>query len=183
MRWTLTGELPRHLYVWVDSAFTHRESAGFVPAIWFGLVSYPSRMWGCTVLLESGAVYRNLPVHALALTPTPAPDWTPEQAQTWDCYGWDFATLEYSFLRGLECLVRTGGGEFRGEYLFTAVPVGDGWSAAPEQAKEFTFVRLENGRLTVQPTDRLVFRERSFTNEPLAFPRGLRRQTEVWSVE
>jgi hypothetical protein len=71
-----------------------------------------------------------------------------------------------------------------GEYLFSVAPVGDPYSAYPEQSKEFTFVRLENDRITVQPTDRLIFRERSFTVNPtMEFPRGLVRQTEVWTTE
>jgi hypothetical protein len=62
-------------------------------------------------------------------------------------------------------------------------PIGDGFSAVPEQAKEFHFLHLENGRLTIQPTNRIVYEERSFTTGPLAFPRGLARQTEVYSCE
>ena len=86
MLYTLVGELPRHLYVWVDSAYTHQDPQGFIPAVWYGLVSYPGRCWGATVLLESGAIYRNVPCHALAFNDWPEPEWTPQDAQTWDCY-------------------------------------------------------------------------------------------------
>lgn len=66
-RYDLIGQLPHHQYVHVDTAFTHKApEVSSTPAVWFGLVSYPGRAWGCTVLLESGAVYRNLPLHALA---------------------------------------------------------------------------------------------------------------------
>ena len=64
-------------------------------AVWFGLVSIPSRMWGCNVVLESGAIYRNLPLHALAACEQPEPMWTAKDAQTWDCYGYDFSVLAY----------------------------------------------------------------------------------------
>lgn len=182
MRYELVGELPRHVYCWVDTVHTHRGPIGFVPAVWFGLVSYPGRMWGCTVMLESGAIYRNLPPHALAFGSMPKV-WTPQDAQTWDCYGWGFTALEYEYLRGLECRVRANGSEYLGEYLFTVAPVGDGFSAVPEQSKEFTFVKLDNDRLTVQPTNHIVFRERSFTDNNLEFPTGLKRQTDVWTAE
>jgi len=183
MRYTLTGQLPRHLYCWVDTRHTHVEPCGFLPAAWYGLVSYPGRMWGCTVMLESGAVYRNLPAHAIAFDAKPEGDWTPQDAQTWDCYGWDFTTLEYEFLRGLECKVRAGRKEIGGEYLFTVAPVGDSFSACPEQAKEFTFAKLDNGWLTVQPTNHVVFRERSFTDNKLEFQNGLKRQLDAWTTE
>ena len=178
----LAGPLPRHHYVLVDSRFTHHEPCGFLPAVWFGLVSIPGRAWGCNVMLESGAVYRALPPHAIAFRLDPVP-WTVEQAQAWDCYGTGFSCLEYPYLAGLDCMARAGDENVTGSYLFTAVPVGDGFSAYPEQAKEFMFVRTDGGRLTIQPTDRVVFRDRSFTGDDLAWPRGLRRSTEVYSCE
>jgi hypothetical protein len=183
MRNTLIGEIPRHLYVWVDSRHTHKEPCGYVPAVWYGLVSYPGRAWGCTVMFESGAVYRNLPAHAIAFSNQPVGKWTEQDAQTWNCYGWDWSAVEYSYLQGLECKVRAGDKEYTGEYLFTVAPVGDGFSAYPEQSKEFCFVRLHNGNLTIQPTNHVVFRERSFTDNKLEFPTPLQRQVKVWSAE
>jgi len=44
-------------------------------------------------------------------------------------------------------------------------------------------VALENGRYTLQPTDRVVFCDRSFTTGRLEFPRGLKRQDETYSAE
>ena len=191
--YTLTGQLPRHLYCWVDSQHTHTEPCGFIPAVWFGLVSYPGRMWGCTVMLESGAIYRNLPPHAIAFSRQPTGisteqfdeyRWEPQDAQTWDCYGTDFTALEYEYLRGLDCQVVADTCFHHGSYLFTVAPVGDGYSAAPEQSKEFVFVKLDNGRLTIQPTNRVVFRDKSFTtNDAMDFPKGLKRQTDIWSCE
>lgn len=182
---TLIGPLPRHLYAYVDTGFTHQtpQTPRFQPCVWFGLVSHPGRMWGCTVLLESGAVYRALPPHALAFRDTPEAI-TPEESQTWDCYGVQFSAVEYPYLAGLDCLAKTGADPPpTGHYLFSVAPIGDGFSAYPEQAKEFHFLALETGRLTIQPTDRVVYEEKSFTLRPLAFPRGLRRQTEVYTCE
>lgn len=91
--------------------------------------------------------------------------------------------MEYGFLRGLECKVRAGGKEHLGEYLFTVSPVGDGFSAYPEQSKEFSFVRLDNDHLTVQPTNHIVFRERSFTDNKLEFSDAMKRQSKIWTAE
>ena len=60
--------LPHHLYVWVDSAFIRKGGKGFEPAVWFALRSEPNRAWGCTVMTEEGAVYRNLPPHSLSFS-------------------------------------------------------------------------------------------------------------------
>lgn len=189
MRNTVSGSLPRHLYVWVDSEFTHKEPIGLIPAVWFGLVSIHGRMWGCTVMLESGAIYRNLPPHAIAFDSKAEPGWSAQYAQTWDCYGTDWSACEYPYLSGLTCVAKPKVEDDRGqpfilgEYLFSVTPVGDGFSAEPEQAKEFSFIMLLNGRLTIQPTDRVVFQEKSFTNGALEFPTGLKRQENIWSCE
>jgi hypothetical protein len=139
-------------------------------------------MWGCTVLLESGAVYRALPPHALAFRDSPDAI-APDEAQMWDCYGTQFSAVEYPYLAGLDCLVKTGRRHQTGHHLFSVAPVGDGFSAYPEQAKEFHFIALDGGRLTIQPTDRVVYREKSFTTQDLFFPEGMRRQTAVYSCE
>lgn len=183
MKNTLVGGLPRHIYCYVDSVYTHKHNNGFLPCVWFGLVSYPGRVWGCTVMLECGAIYRNVPVQAIAFRSDPMELWSAAQAQTWDCYGEQFTLLEYNYLAGLHCKARTKHGDYIGEYLFTAAPVGDGFSAAPEQAKEFCFIKLDVGRLTVQPTDKVVFKESSFTDNKLDFPTGLARQTYIFSTE
>lgn len=180
--YTLVGELPRHHYVWVDTMYTRGEP-GFEPAVWYGLVSFPSRLWGCTCLLECGAIYRNIPAHAIAFEENPLPYWQEEDAQTWDCYGERFTTLEYRYLAGLSCKVKAGGEVYQGQYLFTAAPVGDGFSAYPEQAKEFLFVQLDNGRLTIQPTNHVMVEEKSFTGSIDGWPRGLKVQTKVFSCE
>ena len=183
MLYTLVGELPRHLYVWVDSAYTHQDPQGFIPAVWYGLVSYPGRCWGATLLLESGAIYRNVPCHALAFNDWPEPEWTPQDAQTWDCYGQGFTTLEYSYLADLRCMARANGKQWLGRYLFTAAPVGDGYSAYPEQAKEFLFIQLDNGRLTIQPTNHVLVDDKSFTVGGWEVPTGLRCQTDIFKAE
>jgi len=135
-------------------------------------------MWGCTIMLECGAVYRAVPPHALAFYENPEPDWAPQQAQRWDCYGREFSTIEYTYLRGMGAIAN---GEFMGEYLFTAAPIDDGFSRYPEQAKEFCFIKLNNGRLTIQPTDKVLFTDASFVTPE--WPTDFKTTTEIYSCE
>ena len=181
---SVIGSLPKHQYVLVDTSFTHKPPAhGWAPAVWFGLVSLPGRMWGCNVLFENGALYRGLPLHALGHGLNPVKDWNAGRAQRWDCYGTDWSGHEYAYLKELRTKARCGADTFEGEYLFTVVPANDAFSEVPEQAKEFTFVKLENGRFTVQPTDHLLFEERSFTLPNPDWPTGFRRQTTIFTCE
>jgi hypothetical protein len=181
---TFLGPLPKHQYVWVDTKFTHKEPVGFIPAVWFGLVSHPGRMWGCNVMFENGAIYRNLPLHALANRPDPVMDWDEGLSQRWNCYGTGWSATEYTYLKGYKCNARCAADvSVLGHYLFTVAPVGDGFSESPDQSKEFTFVKLINGRFTVQPTDRLLFEDKSFTTHNWAWPTCFKRQMETYSCE
>jgi hypothetical protein len=179
---TLLGSLPKHQYVLVDTQFTHKESKGFIPAVWFGLIAQPGRMWGCNVIFENGAIYRNLPLHALAHGEN-IENWNEVQAQRWNCYGYGWSATEYTYFRGYTCMARCAKNQYQGIYLFTVAPVGDGFSEFPEQSKEFTFVRLNNGRFTVQPTDYLLFEDKSFTMHKWEWPNEFKRQTKIYSCE
>jgi hypothetical protein len=174
------GPLPRHRYCYVEPDTF--GNSGWERVAWFGLVSHPGRTWGCHVMLECGAIYRNVPLHRLSHQPT-MPKWEPKDAQVWDCYGHQFSVVEYPFLESAGPMkVRLlSGVEMMGKYLFTAIPMLDGYSLDPEQSKEFMFVALENGRFCSVPTNHVLVNDKSFIRS-LEWPR-LKRQTEVWSVD
>jgi hypothetical protein len=178
-----SGNIPHHQYLFVDSRFiTKDETTTWMPAVWFGLVSIPGRMWGLNVMLECGAMYRNVPPHAVAFENPPEMEcWENYDAQRWDCYGTTFSAFEYTYLRGLDCVCRCDDMLHEGTYLFTAVPIDDGFSRDPSQSKEFMFVRLYNGRLTIQPTDKLLFHDKSFTKPN--WPTNLKRNDRIYSCE
>lgn len=180
------GALPKHLYINVDSSFVRTDKEGFERAVWFGLVSQHGRAWGCNLLLEDGAIYRNVPPHAIAFSDdaTPRESWHVDDAQTWDCYGERFSTIEYPYLSGMDVSFRTKSGlSGLGQYLFTAVPIGDGFSNEPEQDKEFFFIRTYGDRLTIQPTNFVLFHDKSFTEVKEDWPTNIKRQRVVWSCE
>ena len=173
------GPLPRHTYCYVEpNSFGNDD---WERVAWFGLVSHPGKTWGCHVMLECGAVYRNVPLHHMAHRVNDV-EWEPWDAQTWDCYGHQFSVVEYPFLEAVPMRVKLRDKtEHEGRYMFTAVPMLDGFSLEPEQSKEFYFVKLDNGRFTAQPTNHVLVKDKSFTTK-VAWPK-LQRQTETWSVD
>jgi len=173
-----SGDLPKHLYCYVDSSFIRKGGSGFEPCIWFGLRSQPGQAWGLHIVLECGAIYRNVPPHAISFDIECEKDWKLENSQHWDCYGLLFSTIEYSYLSGLRCETLKG---LFGRYLFTAVPVDDAFTANPEQSKEFSFIELDNGRLTVLPTNMFRIHDKSFTEG--AWPKDLKVSNKIWRVE
>ena len=173
------GPLPRHTYCYVQPNTFGNDK--WERVAWFGLVSHPGRTSGCHVMLECGAVYRNVPLHKLAHQEF-AVDWETYEAQTWDCYGHQFSVVEYPFLEAVPVITKLRSKEeLRGRYMFTAVPMLDGFSLEPEQSKEFYFIKLDNGRFTAQPTNHILVQDKSFVTT-VEWPK-LKRQTETWSVD
>ena len=83
----------------------------------------------------------------------------------------------------MDVVARTNGGDFQGQYLFTAAPFDDGFSDHPSQAKEFTFIRTRCQTLTIQPTDKLLVIDKSFTPDVQAWPDNLRRSDTIYYCE
>ena len=179
MLYTGAGPLLRHTYCYVEPNTFGNDK--WERVAWFGLVSHPGRTWGCHVMLECGAVYRNVPLHRLSHEPNEVV-WTTSDAQTWDCYGHQFSLVEYPFLESVPVITKLRSKiELKGRYMFTAIPMFDGFSLEPEQSKEFYFIKLDNGRFTAQPTNHILAHDKSFVTE-VSWPK-LKRQTEVYSVD
>jgi len=163
MNYTKIGSLPTHRYIYIDSEYTHKNPIGPVEAMWVGITSIPSRAWGINVILrEGGALYRNLPPHAVRFKKE-ADNWTIEESQLWDCYSYNFTILQNPILIGLPITARINENTYKGKYLFSTTHLHDGWSDSPDQDKEFIFAQLNNGRLTIQPTNRITFQDNSYT--------------------
>ena len=175
---TASASLPSHYYVWVDQSFIRKDAKGFEPCVWFGLYSHPGRAWGCHVMLECGAVYRGLPPHALAFSDDPQTEWGIKDSQLWDCYGYKFSLLRYTYLTSLQA--RTSD-DLLCDYLFTAVPIEDGFSEHPSQSKEFMFMQTDGDRLLILPTNKLRFIDKSFTVD--GEHQRLKLADKVWSCE
>lgn len=162
MIYSKIAPLPTHRYVLVDSNFTHKTPCGFVEGMWVGVTSIPGRAWGINIILrDGGALYRNLPPHSIGFNAENF-GWTIQQAQLWDCYSYHFTIVQSPILRGLRMRAKVRNEIHSGEYLFHITHVDDGWSDSPDQDKEFYFIKLDNGRLTIQPTNRISFVDASF---------------------
>jgi hypothetical protein len=174
-----------HQYCYVDTAFTHKTPCGCVPVVWLSLHSVPGRMFGATVLFESGALYRDVPLQALRHRLEASP-WRPDEAQHWNSYGHQLQVLRLPYLDGLQMRVKCGRAqthEQHGVYVFSIQPLEDDYSRAVDQDKTFTLVALENGRYTCQPTDRVLVYDASFTTHCGEWPTGLKRATHSYSCE
>ena len=179
----MAADLPVHQYVNVDAGAI---SDGPQHGVWFAVQCNVGGVYGGHVLLDNGALYRNIPLHLLShpqvvtqSVVTRSVAHRPGDLQLWDCYSEKCEVVEYDYLRGLQ--VRSTSGQ-TGTYLATIIPTEDSFSRHPEQAKEFVVAWMDTGRLVIRATNEIMFFDRSFM-EPGAVPAGLYRQTVIPSVE
>lgn len=164
MLYTKIGSLPFQLYVQVDSSFLYKEPKGWVEGMAVSLTSIPGRSWSWNIILaEGGALYRQLPTHALALK-TSSTSWKLDQSGLWNCYSYQFTIIHNPILEGMRLTAKIGNQIYKGNYLWSVTFINDGWSRTPEQDKEFYFIVLDNGRITIQPTNKITFNDSSFVN-------------------
>ena len=170
MIYSKIGALPYHLYIQVDSRFTHQEDCGWQEAMWVGLTSIPGRMWGLNVIFrEGGMLYRGIPPHAICFERSELL-WLATDSQLWDCYSYHFTIIENPILKGMRMTAKIRNEIHYGTYLFEATHMEEGWSNCPEQDKTFYFIQLDNGRLTIQPTNRITFIDGSFIKNTCELP-------------
>lgn len=181
MLYTGSGNLPHHIYCYVDSSFVHKNAKPntYEPCVWFAVHSKAGHAWGCHIMLECGAVYRGLPAHSLAFNKKPEMNWKLHDTQIWDCYGDQFSVIKYNYLNGQRAEIRSN--KLFGRYLFTIIPMYDGFTQHPSQSKEFMFIELDNGRLTIMPTNELRFHDKSYTEGD--WPTDIKLNETTYRVE
>lgn len=183
MIFTKYGSIPHHKYILVDSMFTHEKSIGLQEAMWTGITSIPGRAWGLNVVFRlGGMMYRNVPPHAVAFRHDPQQFWNIDESQAWNCYSDHFTIFEDPVLSGMRVSVKTARGIEQGYYMFATAHLYDGWSEAPEQDKMFVWCMLDNGRLTIQPNNRIMFQDSSYIINAQTPPRLILQET-VYSVD
>lgn len=183
---THIADIPSPFYCYVQNEFLYDHHEGFgeyTECLAFGLSSLPSRAWGVSILLKSGALVQHIPLHALTFN-TPAIHTHPlDHLQVWSCYGYEFATHEYLALSELPVKVYLKNGIWEnGRYLFTVAPYEDAYSSTPDQHKHFNFVQLDCGRIGAWPGNRMLVYDSSFVELSEKRPK-YSTNTRFWYVE
>jgi hypothetical protein len=176
---TLAIALPTHLYGYVEASFLGGSPGTYEPAILFGLTVPRARAVGLSVMLECGAVYREVPPHAWAFVDG-ADLLTLSEAQAWDCFGGEAQIVEYAYLRDIPVYVEPL--KQWGLYTLTVEFGENGYSLEPTQSKCLHMIRLDSGAMTLQPNNFLRWYDASFTDSTRSTS-WLRTQSHTWSAE
>jgi len=164
------------------------DSDGVEEAYAFAVQSVGGRALAFHCLMISGAHYRGVPIHAIALRPD-AVEMTLGDCQLWDCFSARPIVHVFDFLRDHRCIAYTRGGSQNGRYLFTVDWLPEtqerpGFTLTPEQNKCAHVIALDNGNLCALPTNRIAWTDAYFVGgNPNPRSRGYRVQSEVYRCE
>ena len=135
-----------------------------------------------TVLLESGALWYELPIHAVALKE--GPTIALPTAQMWDCLSDNWTAHCYDHLRHLNVSVKLNGNDdldpMMGDYMFTIDFMDSFYADHPGEHKTLNIIGMPTGAIVAYPNNRCVFADKTFT-KPL--PRNYLRSDRHYFCE
>ena len=159
----------------------------------FGLASIPGRALLFHTIMENGAVFYRLPIHAFiqrGFKVEDVPRRRLDELELWNCFSYYPAITTYDILLGQSGKYYGKDKEWHtGQYLFTvdfAHPesniVDTDHSEIPHEHKCAHVLALNDGNYAAQPNNRLIWSLPSFTVKD-EVPFDWKVQTNDWSVE
>lgn len=157
------ANLPFHLYVNVDNRFLGgKMPSGFTPAIWHSVYCRPNQALMCHVLLESGANWSGLPIHAISAKDNF--NYSLDVLMPWAAMGSDLDVFHSKYLEGLEC-ESIEPIEAKARHTGMIFDWKDGFSRYPQEHKPLNMVELENGQFALLPNNYLLYKDAHFTTK------------------
>ncbi len=184
--------LPFHLYVHVDNAFLGPAMPeGTTQGIWHGVYGREGQVLACHVLLQSGAHWSGLPVHALAWREGAASGDAAE-LMPWGCMGAHVEVWHAEYLEGLPGSVRqrrrlddgSGEGTVAVPLRHTGIGVdwSDGFSRYPQEHKPLSLVALDSGRFALLPNNYFMLSDKHFTANDIRVKHYRRGERVYWEA-
>lgn len=157
------ANLPFHIYVNVDNRFLgEKMPSGYTPAIWHSVFCRANQVLMCHVLLESGANWTGLPIHAISTKK--AFDFTSDDLMPWAAMGEDLDIFNVNYLEGIECKTIEPI-ESKGRHTGIMIDWKDGFSRYPQEHKPLNMIELENGQFAFFPNNFIVYNDKHFVNK------------------
>jgi hypothetical protein len=157
------ANLPFHFYVNVDNRFLGPNMpSGTTQGIWHGIYCRQYQTLMTHVLLESGAHWSGLPIHAMSTTHDFA--WNREQLMPWTAMGDCIDTFYSKYLEGLECNIHNPI-QSRGRHTGIIIDWEDGYSRYPSEHKPLSVIQLENGQFAFLPNNFVTYVDKHFVND------------------
>lgn len=157
------ANLPFHLYVNVNNGFLGEKMPnGTTPAIWHGVFCRSNQIPMSHILLESGANWTGLPIHALSTTD--CFKYGSSELIPWAAMGDDLDIFHSKYLEGLECKTINPIQE-KGRHTGIIIDWKDGFSRYAQEHKPLNLINLINGQFALLPNNFVTYKDAHFVEE------------------
>lgn len=152
--------LPYHLYVLVSNRYLGPNMPrGTTPGIWHGIHSREGQMLMCHVMLETGAHWSGIPLHALSTTEY---FFAPDLVMPWYAMGEQIIAVQLPYLEGLEAKDKHHN---NGRHTGIMIDWADGYSRYPQEHKPLNLITLDSGPFVLMPNNYVVYKDKHFIND------------------
>lgn len=157
-----------HIFAKVRQEFLYNQQAHqgeYQDCAIFGAYSATNEALTFHIMLDNGAVFSRVPIHALCWQECEMRSLS--TLQSWDCFSEKITTVAYDFLRYCRCKVllpqqEEAWGEYAG---LTFDWYGNPWSECPWQYKCLHLIKLDEGNFTLQPNNHILWINQAFTDK------------------
>lgn len=178
------ANLPYHLYVWVNNRYLGPAMPeGVTYGLWHGIHSRGGQIPMAHVLLETGAHWSGLPLHAMSLFTGGAPkSWVekePQELCPWAAMGEHIEAWGAHYLEGMQVeYVKPGWG---GRHTGIIVDWCGGFDRHPQEHKPLNLIALNEGQFALIPNNYCRFRDDHLVDSALFSQTAhYRRNETVW---
>lgn len=162
----LNVDIPIPIFAKVRKNFLYNHERGYdqyEDCVIFAAHSVVNEALTFHIMVDNGAMFSRLPIHALCWKD--APQQPLSSLQSWDCFSEKIAAIAYSFLDHCRCKVLLPDKQEWGEYVCTFDWHGNMWSESPWQYKCLHLIKLDDGNFTLQPNNHLLWINQAFTDD------------------
>ena len=175
-----------HFYCYMrkEHMYQHKDHIGeYDKVLVFGAQSCAGYAMTFHVMTDYGIVRSRVPVHMLCWKEH-APLMPFDHLQLWDCFHENVAMVEYDAL--FDCrakVVLKDKSEHWGDYAMTFDWYRNSYSEEPSQYKCLHMIALDNGNYTLQPNNRIFWKNMSFVTKPFPEKPDFKVDNKVWKCE
>lgn len=169
---------------------TGKPSSDMVDAYAFAILSLKGHALYFSVMLQTGAMYRFIPIHEIFTVSEIKETYALEHLCLWDAFSHNPIVTVFDYLKGHECwAILRNKQSVQGEYLFTVDWLPDnnietGLINELDQNKCMHVIQLWNGQLAGLPNNRILWKDAYFIgNRPYADKEGYKPISESFHAE
>jgi hypothetical protein len=157
------ANLPFHFYVNIKNEFLGPNMPkGFTKGVWHGIYCKEYQTLMCHVLLESGANWSGLPIHALSTTEDFSID--RKDLMPWTSMGENMETFYSTMLEGLQAETLRPF-KAKGRHTGIIIDWADGYSRYPQEHKPLNLIQLDSGQFALLPNNYVIYSDKHFVDE------------------